>query len=47
MHDAAMRSRIAALVLAALLSVAAASVVVGAVADDAHAKNFVGTERGE
>jgi len=47
MQDAAMRRRIAALVLAALLAVSGAALATTYFAADAQAKNFVGTERGE
>ena len=47
MHDVAMRRRIAALVIAALLAMSGAALATAYLADDAHAQSFVGTERGE
>ncbi len=47
MHDVAMRRRLAALVIAALLAISGAVLTSAYFAADAQAKNFVGTERGE
>jgi ABC-type cobalamin transport system permease subunit len=47
MHDVAMRRRIAALVIAAMLAVSGAALTTAYFAADAQARNFVGTDRGE
>jgi hypothetical protein len=47
MQDAALRRRIAALVIAALLAICGAAMTTAYFAADAQAKNFVGTPRGE
>ena len=47
MQDVALRRRVAALVLAALLAMSGAALASAYFADEAHARNFVGTERGE
>jgi hypothetical protein len=47
MQDVAMRRRLAALVLAALLAISGAALTTAYFAADAQAKNIVGTEQGE
>ena len=48
MHDdMALRRRIAALVIAALLAISGAALTTSYFAADAQARDFVGTERGE
>jgi ABC-type cobalamin transport system permease subunit len=47
MHDVAMRRRLAALVVAALLAISGAALATAYFAADAQAQNFVGTDRGE
>jgi hypothetical protein len=47
MQDVAMRRRLAALVLAALLAISGAALTTAYFAADSQAQNFVGTERGE
>jgi len=47
MQAVAMRRRLAALVVAALLAISGAALTTAYFAADAQATNFVGTERGE
>jgi hypothetical protein len=47
MHDVALRRRIAALVLAALLAISGAALTTAYFAADAHAATIVGTLQGD
>jgi hypothetical protein len=47
MHEVALRRRIAALVIAALLAISGAALTTAYFAADAQAKNIVGTERAD
>jgi hypothetical protein len=47
MHDVALRRRIVALVIAALLAISGAALTASVLAADAQARDFVGTDRGE
>ena len=47
MNDVALKRKIAALVVAAVLALSGAALATAYFAADAQAQNFVGTERGE
>jgi hypothetical protein len=47
MHDVALRRRIAALILAAVLAISGAALATAYFAADAQAQNIAGTDRGE
>jgi hypothetical protein len=47
MHDVAMRRRIAALVIAALLAISGATLTTTYFATDAHAAQIVGTDKAD